>query len=120
MNPLGKQSSLNDKFDMCEIARARVLILFLRRDDGRMSLGEDLSDIDAVSLTTSWTVTGAKMSTDELGTCHCIGATMDAAGRKQRRSEIVIMILDTFDMKKIAQAVCQTAKFIVSKRHSLF
>ena len=73
---------------MCAIAGARALIQVLRRDVGRMSLGEDLSDIDTVSLTTSSTVTGARMSIDELGTFHRIVATMDAAGQQWRRSEI--------------------------------
>ena len=91
----------------------------MRSDVGRMSLGEDLSDIDAVSLTTSSTVTGARMSIDVLGTYRRIVATMDAAGRQWRRSEIVVLMLDTFDIKKIAQALRQTATFIIGKRHSL-
>ena len=45
-----------------------------------MSLGKDLSDIDAVSLTILSTVTGARVSIDELGTFRRIVATMDAAG----------------------------------------
>ena len=53
---------MNDKFAMCAIAGARALIQVLKRDVDRMSLGEDLSDIDAVSLTTSSTVKGARMS----------------------------------------------------------
>ena len=85
---------------MCAIAGARALIQVLRRDIGRMSLGEDLSDIDAVSLTTSSTVTGAMASIDELGMFHRIVATMDAAGQQWRRSKIVVLMLDTFDMKK--------------------
>ena len=98
MNPLGKHPSFNDKFAMCAIAGARMLIQVLRRDVGRMSLGEDLSDIDAVSLTTSSTVMGARMSIDELCMYRRIVATMDVAGR-QRRSEVVVLMLDTFDMK---------------------
>ena len=85
---------------MCAIAGARVLIQVLRRDVGRMSLGEDLSDIDAVSLTASSTVTGARMAIDELGTFCRIVAKMDVAGRQWKRSEIVVLMLDTFDMKK--------------------
>ena len=97
---------------MCAIAGARALIHVLRRDVGKMSLGEDLSDIDAVTLTSSSTVTGARMSFDELGICRRILATMDAAGRQQRRSEIVVLILDTFDMNKIA-VVEQLSFFVV-------
>ena len=82
MNPLGNHPSLNDKFAMCAIAGARALIQVLTRDVGRMSLGEDFGDIDAISLTTSSTVTGARMSIDELGTYRRIVATMDAAGRQ--------------------------------------
>ena len=102
---------------MCAIAGARALIQVLRRDVGRMYLSEDLSDIDSVSFTTSSMVMEASVSIDELGTCRRFVATMDAAGWQQRRSEIVILILDTFDMKKIAQAFCQMATFIISKRH---
>ena len=102
---------------MCAISGARALIEVLRSNVGRMSLGEDLSDIDAVSLTCSWTVTGARrMSIDELGKFGRIVMTMDAAGRQRRTSEIVVLMHDTFDMKKIDQALCQTVTFIISKR----
>ena len=64
---------------MCAIAGARALIPVLRSDVGRMSLGEDLGDIDAVSLIISSTVTGVRMFIDELGTCV---ATVNASGRQ--------------------------------------
>ena len=85
---------------MCAIAGARALIQVLRSDVGRMSLGEDLGDIDAVSLITASTVTGARMSIDELDRFRLIVATMNAAGRQWRRWEIAVLMLDTFDMKK--------------------
>ena len=84
---------------MCAIADARALIQVLKRDVSRVSLGEDLGDIEAVSLITSSTVTRARMSIDELSTFRRIVATTNAAGQQWRRWEIVVLMLDTFDMK---------------------
>ena len=55
---------------MCAIVGARALIQVLRTDVGRMSLSEDLRDIDAVDLTTSSMVMVARVSINELGTCR--------------------------------------------------